>query len=274
MNELDLIEKLKNIHHLKLDIGEIPVDGIISELANVPDFAKFDTDTAHAISDKQEKIPENAWYVAYLKNFLGDSRRHDYWKPEEYNVIPTRENTAEIEYNGTKFKTNWPEHIKEEDMWEYDLANLKFTAGNLQQFHKDMVKTDLGEKCPITYNWFTETFGDTLRFGFSKLPAKEGRVFKHSHFCFHEGQVELPYLYQVIHIPLITNPKSRFIVFDKFDTDRYQDVQRYNPGEAWLFNSYKYHASINTGDTDRYHLLCFVWVPGNKKFQDMILRSL
>lgn len=270
MTESEIIEKLKTINHLKLDVGDIPVDDIISEMGAVGEFAKFNTQTAHAISNKTEEIPENQWSVAYLKNFKGDWDRHDYWGPEEYDFIPNKDNVKTINYNGKDYETVWPDHIKEEDLWEYDIANFKFTAGNLTQFRNQMTKTSLGEKCPKTYNWFTETFGDNLRFGYSKLKAETGRVYKHSHFCFHKGQISLPYLYQVIHIPLITNPKSRFVVFNDWENDRYQDAKHYDPGEAWLFNSYKYHASINGGKDDRYHLLCFVWIPGNEKFQKLL----
>lgn len=65
----------------------------------------------------------------------------------------------------------------------------------------------------------------------------------------------------VIQIPLITNDRVRMLV-SKDDPRKNRSarryVQKYNPGQIWIFNSYHFHNTVNDGLTARDHIMMYV----------------
>ena len=113
---------------------------------------------------------------------------------------------------------------------------------------------------PNMYDTIYKIFKRPDRCRISQISAG-GSLFWHSHCRFHSGNYEdvSEYNMAIIHIPLITNPRTKFGV-TKFPNQIHginPIWQHYEVGEVWLLNSWHEHNAINEGETDRIHIMAY-----------------
>jgi hypothetical protein len=138
--------------------------------------------------------------------------------------------------------------------------------------HAIYKSTDVGDQMPQTVNYIYSIIQTPGKTRLSRLGAGK-EISWHCHAI--KGKINRKHLARkganraTIHIPLICNSGSTHTVTKDptngqgIDADQLASLQfpeysqHYEVGEIWLFNSIQYHKAVNTGTTDRYHLLIY-----------------
>jgi Aspartyl/Asparaginyl beta-hydroxylase len=192
---------------------------------------------------------------------------------KEYESIPdedfhTYESTAYIDEVRETIERNWKGCSL--------LSSNGQTSGDLiegPKLLKNLI-TSAGKKCPYMMEVISE-LGDRNECVARIMKIKSGgQLSWHSHaydYGVGKGSKNL----MTIHVPIISPPKFKYSVMSLRD-NRLTDLELekpkiyskwYNPGEAWLFNSYHMHNVYNYDDHDRVSLMLYLNMHNEKTYK-------
>jgi hypothetical protein len=249
-----IILKIRYIPHLKLKIPPFDLNRALSEISHYyknNDFMQLDL--------KGIPYKEGGQYFWY-------DGLHDSWNSRALiNYIPESKGTWGKEDRELAVK-NYPEY-------QPIASNLKSRRPFLQDMK--FYKTEIWDSLPYITNYimenFCEDFLNMRRTHLYKLNSG-GLLNFHNHRLLPWESYAAPHDEGIIHIPLITHPES--LMLEQLGDSHWIDAQHYLPGEAYLLNTYMNHAVDNTqSPIDRLHLTIMIDF-SDKKFVEIIERSL
>lgn len=145
------------------------------------------------------------------------------------------------------------------------LIDTKQLESNDMQFYK----TEIYDQIPTVANFINEYIADTT-YRVNVWKIREGGYLNwhnHARLPWHRGLTLNDKA--IIHIPIYSHPDVNMLV--RKDGKIYSE--RYNPGEAWVFNYIYDHAVDNPTDVFRCHIVLYVPLT-DKKFCNLVERSL
>jgi len=250
-----IILKIRHIPHLKLKIPPFDLTQALSEISSIykdNDFMPLDLkgidyneggNFFHTIQGLH-----TSWNSKALINYIPESK--GLWGKEDRELAVI--NYPEYQPIASKLKSRRP-----------FLQDMKF------------YKTEIWDSLPYITNYIMENlcidFSNMRRTFLFKLNSKSLINF-HNHRLMPWENYAGPHDEGIIHIPLITHPES--LMLEQIGDSHWIDLQHYSAGEAWLFNSYMNHAVDNTkSPIDRLHLTIIIDF-SDKRFVEVIERSL
>lgn len=240
-----------------------PTSALIKDVPHIKlDLPSFDYTQAW---NEIQTIDENKFAYCNLRNYKETQEKgpltHAHWC-----------GLSSVNYTPHSW-TGQGKQAKEEATLAYpqyqERAAKLIDSKQLESEDMNFYRTEIYDQIPTVSNFIKEHIADkTYRVNVWKI--KEGGYLNwhnHARLPWHRGLTLNDKA--IIHIPIYTHPDVKMLV--RKDEKIY--AERYNPGEAWVFNYIYDHAVDNPTDIFRCHIVLYVPLT-DKKFCELVERSL